>query len=165
MKFKGDIVITDPCYILEGDDYDKKFINKWFSLNRNETLGNESVFPEVFGVNAIVSNTIYGDWSCTVYAGAKSKGKKLGEFCADAGLVCVMTVEDAKRFNPTFFNLKEDGGYGEHCYTVIKDFEGEVVISNVGGKSMFDSDVRVIGTGKNMKTNRSLTFFSVQTGL
>lgn len=70
-----------------------------------------------------------------------------------------------KKFNPTFFNLREEGGYGDWCYTVIKDFEGEVVISNVGGESTFDSDVRVIGTGKNMKTNRSLTFFSVQTGL
>ena len=62
MKFKGTIVITDPCYLLSGlseelnDEY-------WEGSNCGENL-------DIFGLTQWISDsTIYGDWSCTTYKG------------------------------------------------------------------------------------------------
>lgn len=51
MKFKGSIVITDPCYILKEGDYTDGYC-----------------MPEDF-TDYICRNTIYGDWSCMTYKG------------------------------------------------------------------------------------------------
>lgn len=54
MKFKGTIIITDPCYITSSHD-------DWHKCSYGDNM-------EVFGINHyITENTLYGDWSCTVY--------------------------------------------------------------------------------------------------
>lgn len=102
MKFKGTIIITDPCYIindyseqgptfvtwpgLEGlksstlfSDYSKaqrKAYNKLLKAKekfRKEyddwVKCNEGTNMEILGINHyMIKSTIYGDWSCNVYA-------------------------------------------------------------------------------------------------
>lgn len=174
MKFKGSIVITDPCYIVKGDDW---------------TDGCH--MPEGF-TDYIRRNTIYGDWSCMTYRGtpdtdlpaqwdelyfnmfraynspdvsdedkeklyeAFSLSKQAwlaencyGEFCADAGEVCVVYLDEAIKYNPEFeIFIKEH----PRCVTVIEDFDGEVE------ESVEDESLMFIGTGNK-------PFFTIQSGL
>lgn len=111
-QFKGTLIITDPCYILNNEDYKKTNYGK----NLNE-LGFTSF---------LVSDTGYGDWHneirrCSPY-------ESFGEFCADSGQVCVVLKDDIEK-NPAcakmFSILPED------YYATVEDFEGVVTISTM----------------------------------
>jgi len=55
MKFKGDIIITDPCYISNNDRW---WNNGYFDIFTGKGL-------DKFGfTNYLYSPTEYGDWSC-----------------------------------------------------------------------------------------------------
>lgn len=174
MRFKGSIVITDPCYILKGEDWTDDYS-----------------MPEGF-TNYIRRDTIYGDWSCMTYKGTadtdlpaqwndiffdffsdenytdkteeeKHKLEKTfsdikkkwiedncyGEFCADAGEVCVVYLDEAIKYNPEF---KTDIEEYPHCVTVIEDFDGEVE------ERIEDDSLMLIGTGNK-------PFFTIQSEL
>ena len=129
MKFKGTIVITDPCYLDNGENN----LDLWEASGYGEDLS-------VLGCSQWISEgTIYGDWSCTTYKGDKEKLSEffkkaskiqeplwkdfdseeelvkvrdavyenlneleesygglteLGKFCADAGMVCVVYLDE-----------------------------------------------------------------------
>ena len=140
MKFKGDIIITDPCYIMRAEHHGTKPITKddWDACNcgsNMEVLGIKTYFTE---------STLYGDWSCTTFElkdefkdlsiekinNEHVKAKKLGYFCADAGLVSVFLLDEVLKYNPDF-DWHKNPKYS-HTTTLIKDFEGDVeyVVSN-----------------------------------
>jgi len=108
MKFKGDIIITDPCYIFRDEDWDK-YCEDF----------NDSFIKELGFTNYIWESTIYGDWSCTTIN--KDTNEKIGRFCADAGLVGVFLKDEVDKYNPNF--LKD---YSSHTRTIIKDFDGDI---------------------------------------
>lgn len=119
MKFKGDIIITDPCYIMKGDD--------WGELSEYAERMDLILKTD----NFLVSHTGIGDWSETVYNNSysSSKGEIIGEFCADAGMVLVAKLEDVLKYNPEFdYHINR-----LWTTTLIKDFDGDVEIH-------FDSD-------------------------
>ena len=63
MKFKGTIIITDPCYIMRAKHHGTTPITKddWVACDCGRNM-------EVLGINTyIVRDTIYGDWGCTTY--------------------------------------------------------------------------------------------------
>ena len=65
MKFKGTIIITDPCYIIRDNDQITK--DDWEACDYGENM-------EVLGINTYMTkSTIYGDWSCTTYATSNTK--------------------------------------------------------------------------------------------
>jgi hypothetical protein len=153
--FKGDIIITDPCYII------KNYNPEWSFCEYGDKM-------EVLGINTyLTSATLYGDWSCTTYK--KENSEVLGHFCADAGLVSVFLLEEVLKYNP-FFNYHITK---PHTTTLIKDFDGEVEIC-IMSPTMFKGDevkifeddeledddnfVSVIGTG-------NINFITRQTGL
>ncbi len=161
MKFKGTIIITDPCYLSQGmsEEQDNKF---WKECDYGEDLS-------VIGLSQWISDsTIYGDWSCFTYKGTKKDNieeirkwdrfsmnffkeynfvqhtqeekdqmyadyskkhqafvEKLtyGQFCADAGMVCVCYLDEVLKFNPEFKKWAEEHSW---CVTIIKDFEGDI---------------------------------------
>ena len=161
MKIKGNIVITDPCYMV--NSYNECYMKR---------------------------GTIYGDWSCMVYPGkfgetdkprewdefyfeffekynsGKSKEEKdalgkefeeykrnwkknetLGEFCADSGNVGVFDYDNLNEENKEFIRTHD------WCAAVIKDFDGVVEFF------VDDNDnLHVIGTGNK-------DFFTTQSGL
>lgn len=146
MKFKGSIIITDPCYICKDEDWDEIMFDDDLSQIGFKT--------------SIKEDTIYGDWSCTTFNSGKSDPKEIrtkylnanyntpfrfGKFCADAGQVCVVYVTDVMKYNPEFFTK-----YGQWCYTIIPNFDGEIEYC------VEDDEAFIIGIGN---TN----FFTCQT--
>lgn len=63
MKFKGTIVITDPCYVMRDQQGTPQLTkDDWDACDYGSNM-------EVLSItNYITENTIYGDWSCTTYA-------------------------------------------------------------------------------------------------
>ena len=161
MKFKGTIIITDPCYIIR--DKDQITENDWRACDYGENM-------KVLGINTYMTkDTIYGDWSCTTYkvddnpkeiidnfAKAEENSEDygvecsaLGEFCADAGLVSVFLLDEVRQYNPDI-----DTWIASHpgCVTTIKDFDG-----NVEYYIDENTDAHIYGTG-------NINFFTTQTG-
>lgn len=69
MKFKGTIIITDPCYIIRAEHHGTTPITKndWKACNYGENM-------KVLGINTyITKDTLYGDWSCTTYTTSNPK--------------------------------------------------------------------------------------------
>ena len=186
MKFKGTVVITDPCYLDNGLETTEDL---WEKSNYGKDLS-------VFGCSQWISeDTIYGDWDCFTYIGTKqevteeiiewnhsymqffrdyndpkitpeerdilyntfktNKAKfldenTLGEFCADAGMVCVVYLDEVLKVNPNFQKWAEEHTW---CATIIKDFDGEIhyeVDENI--------EAHIVGTG-------SINFYTSQSGL
>lgn len=126
---------------------------------------------EALGIhNYITENTIYGDWSCTTYgitedpykvvdylAEAFEKGEnyevkcsKLGNFCADSGLVSVFNLDEVRKYNP---DIDEWIASHDWCVTTISDFDGEVNYYVDEQNS-----AHIVGIG-------NINFFTDQTGL
>jgi len=163
MRFKGTIIITDPCYI------DTKENTLWC-----DTTGKFDIFTgiglEHFGFTTyLYRDTIYGDWSCMTFPikdSSKDKNSSditlkdidgnrpvLGNFCADAGLVGVFLLDEVLRFNPTF----DYHTTRPWTTTTIKDFDGEIEIEAV---SIQGGDPEVVVRGRG-----NINFITKQTGL
>lgn len=152
MEFKGDIIITDPCYIIKEDSRDD-----WSRCNYGDRMNDLGI------TNYLCRDTIYGDWICNTYN--NDTKESMGEFCADAGLVSVFLLDEVLKYNPNFdYHINRPW-----TTTLIKDFDGEINISvvpyeyeyeNDDGEKVIEKDeeVRVIGTG-------NINFFTSQTGM
>lgn len=152
MYFKGDIIITDPCYIIRKNN--ELTEDDWEACNFGE-------YMEALGIeHYLCRDTIYGDWSCTTFR--TENDEVLGEFCADAGLVAVFLLDEVLKYNPDFDYHKER----PWTTTLIKDFDGEIELDAVpvtykdedNGEEYEDYEVRAIGTG-------NINFYTTQTGL
>lgn len=158
MEFDGDIIITDPCYITKNDD--------WSKCDYGEHM-------EALGLrNYICRDTMYGDWSCTTFN--SDTDEKLGEFCADAGMVAVFDLAEVLAYNPEF-DYHTDRSW---TTTWIKDFKGTVqfVVKHIEGFYKEDTEwwkkgdkwedyvVEVVGHGVNKVTGIPINFVGRQTG-
>lgn len=212
MKFDGDILITDPCYIMKKESIDYSsipdywdYISTYTTVNRDgksyyrpprhedypdckdgksptliaeqeaysqakEKWNRENVTDwercdygdnmEVLGINNYMTrNTIYGDWSCTVFN--SDTKESIGQFCADAGLVSVFSLDEVLKYNPDY--TFDENGWSE---TVIRDFKGTVkfVVKKHRSKKYENFYVEVVGKGINKKTGEPINFVSKQTG-
>lgn len=179
MKFKGDIIITDPCYIIKENTGDWEKCHYGVDI---ETLGLTTYISE---------STIYGDWGCSTWStprkdvtaqleelndlcrtrhelvkeyGHDSVQEKvyndkifdatldlenIGTFCADAGMVAVFLLDEVLKYNPEFDYHIER----KWTTTLIEDFDGEVdyYVDN-------DGNAHIIGVG-------NVNFFTTQTSL
>jgi hypothetical protein len=151
-RFDGDIVITDPAYII-GSEWDN---------DPDMDIYNGFGFEKAFGDTYIYGSTIYGDWSCTVYSCGDQDPKEiiekanrerlvpinlpeLGKFCADTGLVSVTYLDKSE-------NIKN---FGSHCWTMISNFHGTVQYYRK------DDTIYIVGISDSGMNN----FVSFQTGL
>lgn len=147
MEFDGDIIITDPCYLSHNmsNDERKKF---------------ECCDISNYGIIGIESDTYYGDWGCTTFV--PETKVKLGEFCADAGMVCVADLVSVLKFNPKYNDHLEK----PWCATWIKNFKGTVRIAIDENKESWPAYiVHVVGHGVNKGTGEPIEFDTVQTRL
>ncbi len=165
VEFDGDIIITDPCYVIRSEN--EMTPDDWGASGYGENMG-------ALGITHYMSrDTLYGDWGCTVYD--TDSGEEIGEFCADAGMVSVMLLDDVLRYNPAFdYHLVK-------CWTTawIEDFKGTVqfVVTEHSGTYEYDSEfhkagdkwfdyhVEVVGHGINKKTGKPINFVCKQTEL
>lgn len=154
--FDGDVIITDPCY-----------------LKRNNSWEYVENFCEVTG---LISGTFYGDWGCTVYKTNEKIGnvndecEEIGNFCADAGMVCVLTLERALLLDPDFEKWIDDHSW---CVTRINNFRGDIRLMTLTEKRKLntqkgcveyeDTELRVRGDGN--VDGESMSFESVQTSM
>lgn len=140
VHFKGDIIITDPCY--------------FYCCERSH-----SNICDPF----MERDTIYGDWGCTTYD--DNTGEVLGRFCADSGMVGVYLLDDVLEYNPSFdFHITKP-----HTTTWIRDFDGTVqfVVSEYEytfkNEKRTGYELQVVGRGVNMVNGRRVDFTTVQT--
>lgn len=169
MEFNGDIIITDPCYIIRAEHHGTKPLtdDDWVACDYGSNM-------EVLGIhNYMTRDTLYGDWSCTVYN--TDTREAIGEFCADAGLVSVFLLDEVLKYNPDFDYHKERNW----TTALIPDFKGTVwfVVEHEEGVYEEDSEywkagdtweeysVHVVGCGVNKKTGKPINFRSTQTSL
>ena len=156
MYFDGDIIITDPCYVCKGDDWELSGYGR-----EMEKLGIKTYMTR---------DTIYGDWGCTVVE-SKTR-KKLGNFCADAGLVSVLLLDEVLKYNPGFDYHKTR----DWTTTWIKDFNGTVQFvvkpcrgtdtnADIADFDAWDYEVSVVGHGEDKKTGKKIDFYSKQTSI
>lgn len=175
----GDIIITDPCYVIK-DELWHIFCDKWFA-GKTPAI---NWLKDVLGFKeCLVADTLYGDWGCTTLqvsklhdvldAIANGKGadiekidptvKPIGSFCADAGLVCVFYLDDCLKHNR---KEVEELLTKDWCATVIRDFKGYVSLADITvkyysdyyKKEMTDVERNVIGEG-------NINFIGTQTSL
>ena len=132
VHMKGDIIITDPCYVIK-DELWSDFLEKAFWKDPSTS------FKWLGFKEGIIADTLYGDWGCTLFKvkdieAAKNAIKNetsykdienAGGFCADAGLVCVLYLDDCLNHNK---EKVEDLLTKNWCAAVIKDFDGDVYI-------------------------------------
>ena len=144
MKFKGDIIITDPCYIIRAKHHGTVPLAKddWEACDYGRDM-------EVFNITTyLTDDTGCGDWSCKTIN--KDTEQVLGEFCADSGMVSVFLLDEVLKYNPDFdYHLNRP-----HTTTLIKDFDGDITIDYVSyqyseddNKTYESEEVRVIGIG------------------
>lgn len=114
MKFKGTIVITDPCY-LDNGLLQAPIKDWWEKSNYGQDM-------EQFGFDPYIGeSTIIGDWSW--YTVNSDTGKIIGKFSADAGMVCVCLLDQVLQFNPKFKEWADDHDW---CVTIIENFAGDI---------------------------------------
>lgn len=161
VHFDGDIIITDPCYIIRAPHNGTTPItdDDWHACSYGYDM-------EVLGIkNYITRDTIYGDWSCTTYN--SDTKESIGSFCADAGLVSVLALDEVLKYNP-YFNYHEEKNW---TTTLIENFKGDVYIDvvylgdDINNFDYLDLEVRVVGKGVNKITGEPINFITTQTGL
>lgn len=142
-EMDGDIIITDPGYLLSEEDDSSEF-EEW-----EEKVKKLYDFCDTWGIRR---NTIYGDWSCETQN--TDSHEIIGRFCADGGEVVVIPLKKALKYNPDFnYHIEKPW-----TTTLIRDFHGKVrIIVNENKISSYDEyEVSVIGEGNiNFKTSQS----------
>ena len=115
------LIITDPCYIMKDEDWDKYTSN--LSIPLDEFLRSRYNFGEV-----IACDTGIGDWSNEI---VDSNENVLGHFCADAGMVIVCTASDFTNYGGDEEKLRDYVAKG--LATIIPDYSGAIVAEEVSG--------------------------------
>lgn len=182
------IIITDPCYldnVMNKNDETEELRNYWHKFlcgDFCDSVDNCSDRLKKFGfTDNLCCNTIYGDWSCSVYRvdfdpreirtiedltklEENPPINRIGGFCADAGMVCAVDSEELKKFNPNFF---EWALFHQHCVAPIYNFSGEIGIIDIDPKEKDYPHFRyrlVYGITEK-ETPYGYNFLAYQTGL
>lgn len=163
MKIKGDILITDPCYWMKDDVFEKYCMKL--------VPGTVQLLNPIENMQGMLSDTLYGDWKCTVYKTDKDitqetleniieyslppVGEVVGTFTADAGLVSISEYNETWDYNKK--KAEELVDKYTRCATVLEDFDGDVIFVDIYTKDC-DTPMRcIIGKG-------NYNFYTLQTG-
>jgi len=181
VRFDGDIIITDPCYVLKDEIWSDVCDHIAF-CEAYEDIKFDAIydFLGTIGIHtAIFVDTLYGDWGCTTYETTIENAdhikevldvadkreydedddynipiKEIGGFCADAGLVCVFSLDELKK--SPYFDTEFEKRFGDYTNTIIKDFHGEVEVYDTDNADYYNR--HLIGIG-------NINFITSQTSL
>lgn len=150
-------VAISPTYEAENKAYNEA-VTKWEEEQEDDwgkCCCGEAM--EKLGLNTfIVCDTIYGDWSCTVFNSLTKE--KMGEFCADSGQVGIFLMDEVLKYNP-------DLDLPKHCATIIKNFDGHIRINKKSnGKYAYDGKEYDDIVAEVEGVSNILNFKSAQTG-
>ena len=133
MYFKGDRIITDPMYIMNSEE-------DWHRCEYGEKL-------EELRICTYITCGHGDEIGCDVVS--LDTHKRLGEYCSDSAMVSVMSLDEVIAYNPNF-----DKKVGKHCYTLIKNFEGEVKVLEMEEDDGTDQRLYFLGKGNlNFRTD------------
>ena len=126
MKFKGDVIITDPCYFIDSEDNWQLFCKAYFGGDK-QPLRQFGIEPAIIIDNEEISCEVYDD------------GRRLGRFCSDSAMISVCLLESVRNHNP-------DYDYENYNYTatVIKGFDGYIEVQK---SSENDCELSIVGKG------------------
>lgn len=133
-----DILVIDPCYVCTHSkpDLDKfwsEFCEKMFS-DKGTSLGVDNTgVLEFRGAKMLYSGTAYGDGSYPVRSSLEQKGNEAG---VDAGMLCVLSLEDAKKINPDESDWNDSG-------VIVRGYAGTIEADRQGnfeGDNSFSVD-------------------------
>lgn len=140
-------------------EYRKNNISDW-------DLSNYGTSMEALGIkNYIRRDTLYGDWSCTTYN--SDTNEKIGNFCADAGMVGVFLLDEVLKYNPDFdYHVERPW-----TTTLIKNFDGEIDFEIVHTEGVYEDDTEFHRKGEKWEDDSvsvvgrgNVNFKTVQTG-
>lgn len=133
MYFKGDIIITDPMYIVKCEE-------DWHYCEYGENL-------EALNICTYITSGHGDEFASDVIS--LDTPERLGEFCSDSCMVSVMLLSEVRQYNFDF-----DKDLGKHCYTIIKNFDGEVQLFEMEEYDNNGQRVYFMGKGnKNFRTD------------
>ena len=110
MKFKGDIILVDPCSVVRCND-------DWQKCGWGADMA-------AIGLEYCLYLDA-GDESCGAVKNADT-GEILGHFCTDSCALILTDMAEILRYNPDF---RDHEKYPDSC-TVIRGFDGEVTMEN-----------------------------------
>lgn len=105
MYFKGDIIITDPMYVVKSEE-------DWHRCAYGENL-------EALGIVHYITSGNGDCFDSDVFS--LDAHEWLGEFGSDSGMVTVMLLSELRRYHAGFDQTLE-----QYCYTIVEEFDGEV---------------------------------------
>lgn len=130
------LVITDPCYLLKNEDWDT-FGNPPYYWSKGQEFLSTLNFGE-----CLIADTGYGDWTNSITN--NDTGETLGMFCADAGMVCVVTMSDLTNYG--YDKQKVQDYIDRGLITIIPDFTGTIKLHSELGEYNYTLTV-IEGTG------------------
>lgn len=110
MKFKGDLIILDPCSAVKSAD-------DWQKCGWGADMG-------VLGFTAWLCLDEGADCCCAVKN--TDTGEILGHFCTDSAVLVLLDFSELLTYHPDF---RDHEKYPGTC-AVIRGFDGEVTIEN-----------------------------------
>lgn len=165
MKIKGDILITDPCYWMKDEDYEKYCIE----------CDSVSLLNPIENMQGMFAPTLVGDWSCSVFKidipmssealinivqdslkyGKELPGRVVGKFTADSGLVSVSEYNEIWDYNKN--KAEELVDKIPWTNTILNDFDGDIVFTEFYRGNDIEPLRCIVGTG-------NYNFYTIQTG-
>ena len=124
---KTEVLLCDPCYLFCNDTQDDDWQDFCEIMYPEKLKGKESEFANAGvlyykGAAIHYMGTAHGDGDYEVFYG----GAMRGHSCfVDAGMLCAVTAEDAKKVN---LELAEDCLKSKHC-VVLEDFLGSIYVN------------------------------------
>ena len=110
MKFKGDMILLDPCSAVKCD-------SDWQACGWGTDMG-------ALGFTFWLSLDEGADCCGTVRNA--DTGEILGHFCTDSAVLVLLDFKELPAYNPGF---RDHEKYPDSC-TVIRGFDGDVTIEN-----------------------------------
>ena len=134
MKFKGTIIITDPCYIIKDEDWDRCDCG-----GNVKCLGFE---------NCICEDTIYGDWTCFTYKGSEPNAEIIRSwddlyfkfFKEYNSKECRDNPEKRRKLHDNFIRNKSDF-LNKYCYGEFCADTGQVAVFNLDEVRKYNPDI------------------------
>lgn len=163
MKIKGDILITDPCYWMKDEDFEKYC----YDMESSEIV----LLNPIDNMQGMMADTIFGDWTCEVYKtnepidqstlediikyNKPPIGTLAGKFGADAGLVSISEYNETWDYNKKYAEDLIDKY--PWCATLLEDFDGDVTFVDIYIGNDSEPMRCIIGKG-------NYNFYTIQVG-
>ena len=163
MNIKGDILITDPCYWMKDEEFNK------YCLGTEP--GEIVLLNPINNMQGMMADTIYGDWHCEVYKtdgpvdqsvlediikyNKVPVGTLVGEFTADAGLVSISEYNETWDYD----KKKAEDLVDKYTWTaaLLNDFDGDITFVDIYPGEDSEPMRCILGKG-------NYNFYTIQVG-